>query len=112
MTTIWVEMRKHDKKVRVNVIAKGKVVKNANHFGLPNGAEIAIFEWGMMGLQASISKNSAFKGTTLYAIAVKNVKGTWVAQMGSMAHHWDTVKRRFEGTTGLTVSEPKGKKLR
>jgi hypothetical protein len=112
MTTILVEMRKHNKKVRVNVIAKGKVVQNATHFALPNGAEITIFEWGMMGLQGSLSKNSVFRGTTLYAIAVKNLKGTWVAQMGSMGHLWDTVKRRFEGTTGIKVSEPKGKKLR
>ena len=112
MTTIMVEMRKHNKKVCVNVIAKGKVVQNALHFALPAGAEIAIFEWGMMGLQGSISKNSTFKGTTLYAIAVKNMKGIWVAQMGSMGHLWDTVKRRFEGSTDLTVAEPKGKKLR
>jgi len=112
MTTIMVEMRKHYKKVRVNVISKGKVIQNASHFALPNGAEIAIFEWGMLGLQGAISKNSIFKGTTLYAIAVKNMKGTWVAQMGSMGHLWDTVKRRFDGTTGLNVAEPKGKKLR
>jgi hypothetical protein len=107
-----VEMRKHNKKVCVTVIAKGKVIQNATHFALPNGAEIAIFEWGMMGLQGSISKNSVLKGTTLYAIAVKNMKGIWVAQMGSMGHLWDTVKHRFDGTTGKNTPEPKGKKLR
>lgn len=112
MKTILVEMRKHYKKVRVNVIAKGTVVQNATHFALPKGAEIVIFEWGMMGLQGSLSKNSMLRGTTLYAIAVKNMKGTWVAQMGSMGHLWDTVKRRFDGTTGMNVPEPKGKKLR
>jgi len=112
MAKISVVMRKHFKKVPVIVIANGKVVQNANRFGLPQGADIAIFEWGMMGLQGAISKDSVFKGTTLYAIAVKNLKRDWIAQMGSMGFLWDITKRRFEGSTGLKVSDPTGKKLR
>jgi hypothetical protein len=112
MGKISVVMRKHNKKVSVPVIAKGMVTQNARKFGMTQGTEIAIFEWGMMGYQGAISKDSVFKGTTLYAIAVKNLKGDWIAQMGSMAFLWDTVKRRFEGATGLTVSEPKDRKLR